>query len=129
MVVTANVVRERDGIPLLYSVCQRGFGVRVVHPQNPKAPSHHLSLTVLYLAPGGVLEPHHHDNEEVYLILEGEGRGSFGFGESVPVEVGMYFHLPPHAEHGLENTGDGVMKVLIATAPPFPPTPEWQVQG
>ena len=127
MVVPANVVTEKDGVPVLYSECRRGFGVRIVHPQNPKANSKNLSITVLYLAPGGVLEPHHHENEEVYVVLTGEGRGHFGLGKPVSVEKGMFFHLPPNAEHGLENTGDEVMKVLIATSPPFPPSPEWQL--
>jgi len=127
MVVAANVVREKDGIPILYSECKRGFGIRIVHPQNPKAPSKNLSITLLYLAPGGVLEPHHHENEEVYVILEGEGKGYFGLREPIKVEKGMFFHLPPNAEHGLENTGNEMMKALITTSPTFPPSPEWQL--
>jgi len=127
MVVAANVVKEKDGIPVLYSECKRGFGIRIVHPQNPKAPSKNLSITLLYLAPGGVLAPHHHENEEVYVILEGEGKGHFGSKEPIKVEKGMFFHLPPNAEHGLENTGNEMMKVLIATSPALPPYLEWQL--
>lgn len=125
MATAANVVTEKDGIPVLYSECKRGFGVRVVHPQNPRAPSRNLSVTLLYLAPGGVLEPHQHENEEVYIILEGEGRGSFGLGEPIKVEKGMFIHLPANAEHGLENTGDRIMQVLITTSPTLPTFPEW----
>ena len=126
MVVAANVVRERDGIPIIYTECTRGFGVRIVHPQNPKASSKNLSMTMLYLAPGGILEPHHHENEEIYFVLVGEGKGHFGFDRPIRVEEGMVFHLPPNAEHGLENTGSRMMKVAIATAPPFAPCPEWK---
>ncbi len=125
MMVAANIVGEKEGIPVLYRSCKRGFGIRVVHPQNPKAPSKNLSTTLLYLAPGGRLEPHSHENEEVYVVLEGEGKGYFGREEPVPVKKGTFFHLPPYAEHGLENTGDEMMKVLIATSPPLPPFPEW----
>ncbi|MEM2906096.1 MAG: cupin domain-containing protein [Candidatus Bathyarchaeia archaeon] len=128
MVVAANVVTEKDGVPVLYDGCKRGFGVRVVHAQNPKAPSKSLSVTMLYLAPGGILEPHHHENEEVYVILEGEGLGFFGLGKPIAVRKGMFMHLPPNAEHGLENTGDEMMKVLICTSPPFGPLPEWKTR-
>ncbi len=126
MSVAANIVTEKDGVPVLYSECKRGFGVRVVHSQNPKAPSKNLSMTVLYLTPGGRLEPHHHENEEIYVVLKGKGIGFFGQGKPVAAEEGMFFHLPANAEHGLENTGADVMKVLICTSPPFGPFPEWQ---
>ena len=124
MSVPANIVTEKDGIPVLFPEIKRGFVVRVVHSQNPKAPSKNLSVTLLYLGPGGSIAPHHHENEEVYVILEGKGRGSFGRGEPVPVEPGMFFHLPADSEHGIENTGDVFMKVLIATSPPFGIVPE-----
>lgn len=123
----ANVVTEKDGVPVLYAECKRGFGVRIVHPQNPKATSRNLSITLLYIAPGGILEPHGHENEEVYIILEGEGKGYFGLGEPLDIKAGMFMHLPPNAEHGIENTGDKVMKVMIATSPPFPSAPEWKM--
>ena len=126
---TANILREQDGIPVIFVDCKRGFGVRVIHPQNPKAPSKNLSMTLLYIAPGGVLEPHHHENEEIYFILEGEGQGSFGLGEPIRVEPGMFFHLPPNAEHGIENTGDKMMRVVIATSPTLPPFPEWETKA
>jgi len=119
------MVREEDGIPMLYPECKRGFGIRVVHPQNPKAPSMNLSVQLLYIAPGGKIDPHSHENEEVYVILEGRGKGFFGTAKPMDVEKGMFFHLPAHAEHGLENTGDAMLKVLITTSPPFPPSPEW----
>lgn len=125
--IASNVVTEKDGVPVLYDGCQRGFGVRVVHSQNPKAPSKNLSITILYISPGGELIPHGHENEEVYAILEGEGRGHFGLGEPIKIEKGMFLHLPPNAEHGIENTGTEMMKIMIATAPPFGAFPEWTI--
>jgi len=127
--VAGNVVTEKDGIPILFPECKRGFVVRVVHPQNQKAPSRNLSVSLLYLAPGGVLEPHNHENEEVYVILEGEGKGYFGLDGPIAVERGMFMHLPPYAEHGLENTGTEMMLVLIATSPTLPAYPEWATQS
>ena len=127
-VVKANIVREQDGIPLIYSDCKRGFGIRVVHPQNPKAQSKNVSMQILYIAPGGELATHNHENEEIYFILEGKGEGDFGYGNPINVEKGMFFHLPAFALHGLKNTGDSMLKVLISTSPPLPPFPEWEIK-
>ena len=127
--VSANIVTEKDGVPVLYGDCKRGFGVRVVHSQNPKAPSKNLSITLLYIAPGGVLAPHDHENEEVYIILEGEGVGHFGLEQPIDIKAGMYLHLPSNAEHGIENTGDTMMKVMIATSPPWPAFPVWDTSS
>ena len=124
--VAGNIVTEKDGVPVLYDICSRGFGVRVVHPQNPKAPSKDLSVTLVYIAPGGVMTPHAHENEEVYVILQGEGKGHFGLGEPIDAKKGTFVHLPPGAEHGLENTGDEVMVALLATSPPSPLADEWK---
>ena len=82
-------------------------------------------MVFLYIVPGGVLEPHHHETEEIYHILEGEGTGYFGLGEPVKVEPGMFFHLPANAEHGIENTGDSMMKVLMSSSPLQMVFPEW----
>ncbi len=125
--VKANIVREEDGIPMLYKEFKRGFGIRIVHPQNPKAPSKNLSVQLLYIAPGGKVDPHSHENEEVYILLEGTGRGQFGLGKPIDIEPGMFFHLPANAEHGLENTGKTMMKVMVTTSPPFPVWPEWEI--
>jgi len=114
----ANIVRAGDGVPVLYRTVRGGFGIRVVHPQTTG--SKNLSALMLYLGPGGVMEPHDHENEEIYTILEGEGEGYFGQGKPVKVEPGMFVHMPPHAEHGLKNTGDRMMVVLVCTSPPVP---------
>jgi mannose-6-phosphate isomerase-like protein (cupin superfamily) len=112
---------------MLFPEFKRGFVIRVVHEQVKKAPSKNLSVCIAYLAPGGVIEPHHHKNEEVYVILEGQGNWFVDDTKKklMPAEPGMFFHLPPDAWHGLENTGKTVMKILLATAPPNGPLPEW----
>ncbi len=125
--IPANIVTEKDGIPVIYSELKRGFGVRVIHPQNPKAPSKNLSMSLVYIAPGGVLQPHQHENEEIYVILEGKGIGRFGLAKPIDIKKGMFLHLPPGAEHGIENNSDEMMLVLTATAPPIGPMPEWKM--
>jgi len=127
MAVAANVVTEKDGIPVLYGGAQRCFGVRVVHQQNPKAPSKNFSCTIVYVSPGGFLAPHDHPQEEVYIVLEGEGKGHFGLGKAIDIKPGMFMHLPPNAEHGVENTGDKMLKLLLCTSPQIGPMPVWKL--
>ena len=114
--VAGNIVTEKDGIHVTYPGFESGLGVRIVHPQNPKAPSEKIRVMTFYIAPGGVMEPHGHEDEEVYVILKGEGKGYFGLGHPVDVRKGMFIHLPPNAEHGIENTGDEMMVALIASS-------------
>ena len=126
--VSCNILTEKEGIPVLYSKCKRGFGVRMVHPQNPKAPSKNLGVSLFYLAPGGVLVPHKHDNEEVYIFLEGQGKGHFGLAQPVEIRKGMFVHIPSRGEHGIENTGDQMMMALVVNSPPVAPSPEWEAK-
>ena len=123
-----TIITEREGVPLVTKSFCRGFMLRIVHPQNPKAPSESLAVTVFYLHPGGVLEPHRHAAEEVYAVLEGEGKGYFGLDKPVDIRKGMYIHIPPDCEHGMENTGNEILKVLCTMSPPNPPLPEWKSQ-
>ena len=114
----ANVVTVQDGVPVRYSGCD-GIGVRVVHPANPNAPAQNLGLVMFFVPPHVVLEPGSHHTEECYVILKGKGVMTLA-GEKVPVEAGTFIHLPPWCEHGIENTGDESMEVLICTSPPNP---------
>lgn len=64
----------------------------------------------------GIVEPcrapdHSHTYDEVGYIVEGAGFAHIG-GESVPLEAGSCFHLPPEQVHCIENTGPGVMRIL-----------------
>ncbi len=117
--VAPHIVRVRDGVPVVYPDCEGGVGVRVVHPSNPKAPSQNLAAVMFFVAPHGSLPVGSHETEEVYIILEGQGTGTIG-GQTVALEKGMFIHLPPWCEHGLENTGDEPLVILICTAPPNP---------
>lgn len=116
--VPANVVTPQDGVPVKYPGCE-GIGVRVVHPTNPKAPAQNIGLVMFYVPPHVVLEPGSHHTEECYIILCGRGTMTLT-GEKVEVQEGMFIHLPPWSEHGVENTGDETLEILICTAPPNP---------
>ena len=116
--VLPNVVTVQDGVPVKYPGCD-GIGVRVVHPSNRKAPSQNLGLVMFYVPPHVVLEVGSHHTEEVYLILKGEGTMTL-VGETRQVKPGTFIHLPSWCEHGVENTGDEGMEILICTSPPNP---------
>ncbi len=116
--VSANVVTVQDGVPVKYSGCE-GIGVRIVHPANPNAPAKNLGLVKFYVPPHVVLNPGSHYTEECYVILRGRGTMTLA-GEKREVREGMFIHLPPWCEHGVENTGDDTLEILICTSPPNP---------
>ena len=114
----ANVVTAADGKPVKYSGCE-GIGVRVVHPSNHRAPAQSLGLVMFYVPPHVVLEPGSHHTEECYVIVRGRGTMTLN-GERREVSAGTFIHLPPWCEHGVENTGDETLEILICTSPPNP---------
>ena len=116
--VLPNVVRAQDGVPVKYPDCE-GIGVRIVHPANPKAPAQNLGLVMFYIPPHVVLAPGSHHTEECYVIIRGSGVMTLA-GEKFDVQEGTFIHLPPWCEHGIENTGNETMEVLICTSPPNP---------
>ena len=118
--VFPNIVTAQDGVPVRYPGCD-GVGIRIVHPVNPKAASTNLGL-VLFCVPPHVtlLPPGAHETEEVYVILRGEGTMTFAENRQHKVKAGDFVHLPPWCAHGIENTGNVTMEILICTAPPNP---------
>jgi mannose-6-phosphate isomerase-like protein (cupin superfamily) len=64
--------------------------------------------------PGASIGRHRHaaDEEEFYLVLEGEGR-MWRNGESFTVEAGDLVRNPPGGEHGLVNTGAGPLRLFV----------------
>lgn len=116
--VQPNIVTAKDGRPVRYPGCD-GIGVRVVHPSNPKAPAKNLGLVMFYVPPHVILEPGSHETEECYVILRGRGTMTLA-GKKVEVSAGTFIHLPSWCEHGIENTGDETLEILICTSPPNP---------
>lgn len=66
--------------------------------------SENLTLGVASLPPGGALREHRHTQEEVYLVLEGNGLVRVG-DEQVAVEAGSAVFIQGDAPHSCENTG------------------------
>ncbi|MBK36799.1 MAG: hypothetical protein CME26_14890 [Gemmatimonadetes bacterium] len=112
------IVDASNGLPVVYPGCH-GIGVRVVHPSNEKAPAKNMGLVLFYVPPHVVLEPGSHATEETYVILEGEGEMTFER-MTRQVKKGDFIYLPAWCVHGIENTGNETLVVLICTSPPNP---------
>jgi mannose-6-phosphate isomerase-like protein (cupin superfamily) len=61
--------------------------------------------------PPGRAPMHSHSYDEIVYVIDGEGTLHIG-GQETPIGPGSAMHLPPLAEHCLENTGKGSMRVL-----------------
>ncbi|NLV74414.1 MAG: cupin domain-containing protein [Chloroflexi bacterium] len=113
-----HVVTVQDGVPVRYPGSD-AVGVRVVHPSNPKAYTEAMGIVMFYLPPHAALPIGSHWTEETYCILKGHGVMTLA-GTPTPVGPGSFVHLPPWCEHGIENTGNEGMEVLLCTVPPNP---------
>ncbi len=80
--------------------------------------SKNLSITLVEMEPGGVQHIHSHEPEQMYSILEGQGLMTVN-GEQQRVTRGDTIFFESFAEHGLENTGDTILKYLSAASPSF----------
>ena len=75
------------------------------------------------LAPGVSIGIHMHtDDEEYYLILSGSGVMTLD-DERFPVQTGDLTAIYPGGSHGLENTGETEMRILVIGAKPAVLTP------
>jgi mannose-6-phosphate isomerase-like protein (cupin superfamily) len=72
--------------------------------------SHDVTQFLGVIAPGRAPD-HSHVYDEVIYVIDGEGVLHLD-GRQTPIAAGSCIHLPPLAEHCLENTGDGPMRVL-----------------
>jgi mannose-6-phosphate isomerase-like protein (cupin superfamily) len=115
-----SIVTVQDGLPVIYgSDTVPTCGVRVVHPTNPKAQSQHHSIAILYVPPHAQMDRHSHEAEETYCVLSGTGKILFEGGDQ-EVGPGSFIYLPSWCVHGIHNTGNEVLVVLLATSPPNP---------
>ena len=77
------------------------------------------SLAEARLAPGSSTTPHHHPlTEEIYYILEGQGRMEIG-DQTQTVGPGDAIAIPPGERHQIFNSGNVVLKFLCCCAPAY----------
>lgn len=77
-----------------------------------------LAITIVEMEPGGFQHLHAHKPEQMYYILEGSGLMNVD-GEECLVQAGDCIFFPSFAEHGLKNTGKGILRYLSAASPSF----------
>jgi quercetin dioxygenase-like cupin family protein len=71
------------------------------------------SSSVIYfeVAPGDAVLRHTHTAEEVLLVLAGTAEAEVD-GERAPIRAGSIVVVPPHAPHGMVNTGNETLEVV-----------------
>jgi quercetin dioxygenase-like cupin family protein len=63
------------------------------------------------LEPGTQLEPHSHDSDEVYYLLEGQAMMRVGE-ETAPLSPGDLVRIPPNQIHSIWPVGDSAIEAL-----------------
>ena len=63
------------------------------------------------LKPGAVLEPHSHDSDEFYYLLEGDAVMTVA-GEDREVHAGDLIRTPPNTVHSIRTLGDSSFRAL-----------------
>jgi mannose-6-phosphate isomerase-like protein (cupin superfamily) len=77
------------------------------------------SLAEEVLPVGSKVGRHHHvETEEIYYILQGNGRMTVG-DEVIEVEAGDAIFIPRMQTHTLENTGQTPMTLLLVCGPAY----------
>ena len=77
----------------------------------------HQSLAEATLPSGGSTDEHYHPRaEEIYFILEGQGRMKVGE-VTREIRAGDAIGIPPGKRHKLWNHGPGSMRLLCCCAP------------
>jgi mannose-6-phosphate isomerase-like protein (cupin superfamily) len=97
---------RRDGITSYLLASRRTGGVE------------NLAVTLVEMDVKGFQHVHKHEPEQTYTILEGSGLMTVN-GEQRRVQPGDCIVIPSWAEHGLENTGETMLKYLSAASPSF----------
>lgn len=67
---------------------------------------------------GGYAEPHTHEVEQAYYVLEGSMRVTIG-DDSYDVGPHTVVFFPPKVVHSLKNTGNGRLSLVAINAPPL----------
>jgi len=74
-----------------------------------------LTLGLARLPPGERLHEHHHEQSEVYYVIEGAGEVTVA-GVASQVGGGSHVFIPGSARHGIRNTGDGDLRFVYVLA-------------
>jgi mannose-6-phosphate isomerase-like protein (cupin superfamily) len=102
--------RERNGLTSYFMLDRRS---EVAAARDPD-----LAVTWVTVEPGSRQISHHHEPEQVYVIIQGIGEMQVG-SETQLVHAGDLVYIPSNLAHGIVNTGDDVLTYISAATPPF----------
>lgn len=102
------------------SKLSRGDGLvcHVMHSERDVSDTE-LTATWVEVEPGARQKMHSHEPEQVYIVVRGEAVMTVD-GDEQGVGEGDLVHVPPYAEHGIRNTGNGTLEYISAATPAFP---------
>jgi quercetin dioxygenase-like cupin family protein len=76
-----------------------------------RTPSKSISMGTLELPPGSSMDAHHHAPPEVYFVTAGSGTLLIG-SEQRPVRAGDVVYIPGDHVHGVNNSGNELLKLV-----------------
>ena len=82
------------------------FGRQAVHTER-------MTIAYLHLTKGGIVPEHHHENEQVSMVLEGKLK-FIAAGEEHIVDAGEVMQIPSNLPHSVEVLEDSVVFDLFA---------------
>jgi quercetin dioxygenase-like cupin family protein len=106
--------REEEGWPEA-EVAERGESVWRTLISGGLTPSERLTVGVARLPGGGTLPAHHHEQAEVYYVLEGTGLVTLD-GAAHRLRPGAAVFIPGGAVHAVEADGPSDLRVLYVLA-------------
>jgi quercetin dioxygenase-like cupin family protein len=78
------------------------------------------TFAVIELAPRSVVPEHHHDNEQIGILVKGSMRFTIG-GDTRALTPGDTWSIPSHVPHAVETGPDGAVAIEVFV----PPRVDW----
>jgi len=80
-----------------------------------RTPSRSMTCGIAEFEPGGALRLHSHAQAEIYHFLAGQGVVTIN-NQDYAVGAGSTLFIPGHAEHGVRNTGEEILRLFYVFA-------------
>ena len=98
------------------NVFPAGRHTRVLVGDNAPITAEGFCMGQVTIFPGGQVPAHHHEQEEVYYVLDGQGEIEID-GEVQPIRQGEAVYVEPGRMHNLRNPGKQDMTFIFVYSP------------